>query len=323
MAEHAEAGAHREPAPAGRGAAVGARRAPRGRRLRVADADDGSGAERAARGHRRRVHRAAAASRARVRAAACRRFASAVDDDLAPRQTTAEDAIRGEHQRQGVGQVSVANAITSLRLCATLDWQEYVERSAWSNRCCSAIRPASTPHGFPEPRRAAPRRRRAGDAERRRRRCAWRCKAVESARQAAAQRLDRPIARRTSAITSSAAAAAISRPTSPIGPTLRTARAGALCRATHRALYLGAIAVADRRCCVAAAAGYARHAGALAGRQVVVALLVLLPASDIAHRAASSARSSALVAPDAAAAPRLLRRRARDAPDDGRSCRRC
>ena len=51
----------------------------------------------------------------------------AVDDHLAAQQTTAEDTIRGEHQRQGVAQVSVANAVTSLRLCATLDWQEYVE----------------------------------------------------------------------------------------------------------------------------------------------------------------------------------------------------
>jgi cyclic beta-1,2-glucan synthetase len=52
---------------------------------------------------------------------------AAVDEHLASRQTTAEDAIRAEHQRQGVSQVSVANAITSLRLCSTLDWQSYVE----------------------------------------------------------------------------------------------------------------------------------------------------------------------------------------------------
>ena len=50
-----------------------------------------------------------------------------VDDDLALRHTTAEETIRAEHQRQGVAQVSVANAVTSLRLCATLDWPEYVE----------------------------------------------------------------------------------------------------------------------------------------------------------------------------------------------------
>nr|MDQ3070995.1 hypothetical protein [Acidobacteriota bacterium] len=52
---------------------------------------------------------------------------TAVDEHLTSRQTTAEEAIRAEHQRQGIAQVSVANAITSLRLCATLDWQQYVE----------------------------------------------------------------------------------------------------------------------------------------------------------------------------------------------------
>ena len=52
---------------------------------------------------------------------------TAVDEHLASRQTTAEDVIRGEHQRQGVAQASVANVITSLRTCAGLDWQEYVE----------------------------------------------------------------------------------------------------------------------------------------------------------------------------------------------------
>src|SRR5579884_658681 len=52
---------------------------------------------------------------------------TAVDEHLASQQTTAEDAIRAEHQRQGVSQVSVANAITSLRLCGMLDWQPYVE----------------------------------------------------------------------------------------------------------------------------------------------------------------------------------------------------
>src|SRR6185295_889814 len=39
----------------------------------------------------------------------------------------AEAAIRGEHQRQAADQVSVANAITSLRLCSAIDWREYVE----------------------------------------------------------------------------------------------------------------------------------------------------------------------------------------------------
>ncbi len=46
---------------------------------------------------------------------------------LARLQTSAEDAIRGEHQREAATQVSIANVITSLRLCSTLDWSEYVE----------------------------------------------------------------------------------------------------------------------------------------------------------------------------------------------------
>ena len=50
-----------------------------------------------------------------------------LDAHLAAQQTTAEEAIRGEHQREAAAQVSVANVFTSLRLCSTLDWSEYVE----------------------------------------------------------------------------------------------------------------------------------------------------------------------------------------------------
>ena len=52
---------------------------------------------------------------------------TAVEEHLASQETTAEAAIRGEHQRQAADQVSVANAITSLRLCSAIDWREYVE----------------------------------------------------------------------------------------------------------------------------------------------------------------------------------------------------
>jgi cyclic beta-1,2-glucan synthetase len=52
---------------------------------------------------------------------------TAVEERLAAQQTTAEAAIRGEHQRQAADQVSVANAITSLRLCSAIDWRLYVE----------------------------------------------------------------------------------------------------------------------------------------------------------------------------------------------------
>ena len=52
---------------------------------------------------------------------------TAVEEHLASQETTAEAAIRGEHQRQAADQVSVANAITSLRLCSALDWRQYFE----------------------------------------------------------------------------------------------------------------------------------------------------------------------------------------------------
>jgi cyclic beta-1,2-glucan synthetase len=52
---------------------------------------------------------------------------TAVDEHLAVQQMTSEDAIRTEHQGQAAAQVSVANVVTSLRLCATLDWSGYFE----------------------------------------------------------------------------------------------------------------------------------------------------------------------------------------------------
>ena len=44
-----------------------------------------------------------------------------------PPGTTVEDAVRAEHQRQAMNHLSMGNSITSLRLCSTLDWNEYVE----------------------------------------------------------------------------------------------------------------------------------------------------------------------------------------------------
>src|ERR1700704_1712236 len=52
---------------------------------------------------------------------------TAVEEHLAAQETTAEGAIRPEHQRQAAAHVSVANAITSLRLCSVLDWRQYFE----------------------------------------------------------------------------------------------------------------------------------------------------------------------------------------------------
>ncbi|MDP2319895.1 MAG: glucoamylase family protein [Acidobacteriota bacterium] len=52
---------------------------------------------------------------------------AALEAHLIARGTVAEEIVRLEHQRQATSQASVANAITSLRLCATIDWRQYVE----------------------------------------------------------------------------------------------------------------------------------------------------------------------------------------------------
>ncbi len=51
-----------------------------------------------------------------------------VEERLATQGMTAEDSIRTEHQAQAMGQVSVGNAITSLRFCTALDWTLYFEQ---------------------------------------------------------------------------------------------------------------------------------------------------------------------------------------------------
>ncbi|MHB8094179.1 MAG: GH36-type glycosyl hydrolase domain-containing protein [Candidatus Aminicenantales bacterium] len=52
---------------------------------------------------------------------------AAVEAHLSAQHMASEDAIRSEHQRQAAAQVTVANVITSLRLCSALDWSQYVE----------------------------------------------------------------------------------------------------------------------------------------------------------------------------------------------------
>ena len=55
------------------------------------------------------------------------RLREAVDGHLERHGVTAEEMVLLEHQRQGVAQVSVANAVTSLRFCAEVDWRQFVE----------------------------------------------------------------------------------------------------------------------------------------------------------------------------------------------------
>ena len=71
--------------------------------------------------------RPSARARARVRPPPVARARARWRTHLAAQQMTSEDAIRSEHQRQAAAQVSVANVVTSLRLCATLDWSHHFE----------------------------------------------------------------------------------------------------------------------------------------------------------------------------------------------------
>jgi len=52
---------------------------------------------------------------------------AALAERLRVQATEEEDAIRTDHSRQATAQVAIGNAVTSLRLCSTLDWVEYVE----------------------------------------------------------------------------------------------------------------------------------------------------------------------------------------------------
>jgi cyclic beta-1,2-glucan synthetase len=51
-----------------------------------------------------------------------------LDEQLARQGTTAEAVVRGEHQRQVAGSVTVRNIITSMRLITDVDWTELFER---------------------------------------------------------------------------------------------------------------------------------------------------------------------------------------------------
>ena len=50
-----------------------------------------------------------------------------LEERLDALHATVEEAVRAEHQRQAMNHLSMGNSITSLRLCSTLDWNEYVE----------------------------------------------------------------------------------------------------------------------------------------------------------------------------------------------------
>ena len=204
---------------------------------------------------------------------------AAVDDDLAARQTTAEETIRGEHQRQGVAQASVANAVTSLRLCTTLDWQEYVESVSLVEQVLQRDPSGAYPRmdflSRDQQRQAVEELATAsGEGQVR-----VALKAIESARQAAA-------AGSTDARAAHVGYHLVDRGRADLEAELafRPAVAIRIRRALVRhaaGVYLGAIA-AVTALVVATGVAYAGRVGGTAGLQWLAALLVLLPASDFA-----------------------------------------
>jgi cellobiose phosphorylase len=65
--------------------------------------------------------------RMREYGAGAARLRKQLEERLDAAGTTVEEAVRAEHQRQAMNHLSMGNSITSLRLCATLDWNEYIE----------------------------------------------------------------------------------------------------------------------------------------------------------------------------------------------------
>jgi cyclic beta-1,2-glucan synthetase len=198
---------------------------------------------------------------------------------LAVDRQTAEEAIRGEHQREATAQVSVANVVTSLRLCSTLDWTRYVEAVSLVERVLQ--RDPAGVHGRMEflsrdrYRQAVEELAdRTGEAQVR-----VALRAVESAREAA--ETEGPGARAAHVghhlIGKGRRELEADLGWRPGG--LKLLRRFAFAHAT--AAYLGAIALATAAV-VAAGVAYARSAGASTWTEAGVALLLLLPASELA-----------------------------------------
>ena len=204
---------------------------------------------------------------------------TAVEEHLASQETTAEAAIRGEHQRQAADQVSVANAITSLRFCSALDWRQYVESVSLveqvlqrdpggaygrmdflsRDRQRQAVEELAAPSGDAQVRVAL--------------------RAVESARQAAASGspADRAAHVGYHLIDQGRRDLEVDVAYRP-----RFARRVKRLLFAHATLlYLGPIAIVTAGLLTAIAA-YARHEGASARILTVLVLLLLVPAADVA-----------------------------------------
>ncbi len=202
-----------------------------------------------------------------------------LDAHLTAGRLTAEEAIRGEHQREAAAQVSVANVVTSLRLCATLDWPRYVEAVSLVEKVLQR-----DPAGVHARMEFLSRDRyrqaveeladRTGEAQVR-----VALRAVESARQAAESEGPGARAAHIGHHLIGKGRLELEADVAFRPGLLRALRRLAFAHATPA--YLGAIALAAAAL-VAAGVAYARHAGGSTWAQVGVAVLLLLPASEVA-----------------------------------------
>ncbi|HEX9399411.1 MAG TPA: glucoamylase family protein [Anaeromyxobacter sp.] len=204
---------------------------------------------------------------------------SGLDAHLAAQRTSTEEAIRAEHQREAADQVSVANVVTSLRLCSTLDWTRFVENVSLVERVLQR-----DPAGVHSRMEFLSRDRyrqaveelaeRTGEAQVR-----VALRAVESARLAA--ETEGPDARAAHVGHHLIGRGRLELEADvAFSPGLRLGlRRLAFAHAT--AAYLGSIALATA-VLVAAGVAYARHAGGSPPALAGVALLLLGPASEVA-----------------------------------------
>jgi cyclic beta-1,2-glucan synthetase len=218
---------------------------------------------------------------------------AALEKHLTARGLMVEDIVRAQQQRQAASQASVANAITSLRLCTTIDWREYVEQVSLvenvlrrdpvgtyarmnflsRDRQRRAVEELAEPSAESQIRVAL--------------------KAVETARQAAAQSRSRAAAHvGYHLIGPGRAGLELDLGYRPKWkPRLRR-----LVRMLATPVYLGSVASATM-VVLAAALAYAWFAGASSSMLAAVAVLFLIPASDFAL-ALVQALASRLVAPE-------------------------
>ena len=245
--------------------------------------------------HRRRGARAAAAAAARrstrrSRAAAAARARVRPPPVGGPRarwtrtslalQTAAEEAIRGEHQRQAAAQVSVANVITSLRLCSTLDWSQYFESVSLVESVLQRD-PAGVygAHGLPQPRPLSP----GGGGSGRRHRGGPGPGGAARGRERAPGRRGRPRhARGARRIPPDRQGPRRPRGRRGVPPAPRAARCGASSSRHATVAYLGSIALVDRRAARRSASPTRTGSAGSPWPLAWVALLLLLPASEVA-----------------------------------------